>query len=156
MRNHTSASSFSPSAPRMITLGLVALAVGSLADWALRLGSMPTTEAGLRFVSIHAPEAAPQDLARALGAARSEATPSVAAPRSSLTLAGVIATGANAGMALIAVDGQKAQTFELGQEVQPGVYLIGVGPRLARLGATPQGPVTEVLEIVPPTLPQNQ
>jgi hypothetical protein len=145
----------SPRAPQWVTAALLALAVVSLVFWVLRAGSMTRAETGLRFVATPATPASPERWGRALGATPAATSPAAPAAPSALVLAGVISAGQRNGMALIAVDGQKAQAFEPGQEVQPGRYLVGVGPRVARIGTGPQGPVTETLEMTPPALPSN-
>ncbi len=158
MTNSTLQTSAPARPARASALVLVALAVGSLVFWGLRLGSMPQSVPELRFVSTPALAGlTPDGLGRALGAvATPDAAPTVPAARSSLTLAGVMARGQGRGAALISVDGQKAQVFETGQAVQAGLYVLAVEPRVVRLGASPQGPVTDTLELVPPALPKNQ
>lgn len=143
---------------RAWTLGLLALAVGSLVFWGLRLGSMPQSVPQLRFVTTPGLAAlSPDGLGRALGVvAQPDSAPTTApAARSALSLAGVMARGQGRGAALISIDGQKAQAFETGQEVQAGLYVLAVEPRVVRLGSSPQGPVTDTLTLLPPTLPQN-
>ncbi len=143
---------------RVWTLGLLALAVGSLVFWGLRLGSMPQSVPQLRFVATAPPAGlSPDGLGRALGVVSVTDSVQASAPaaRSSLGLAGVMARGQGRGAALISIDGQKAQAFETGQEVQAGLYVLAVEPREVRLGSSPQGPVTDTLTLLPPALPQN-
>ena len=57
------------------------------------------------------------------------------------------------GVALMAIEGQKAQPYRVGDSVQSGQYLVGLGLRSAQLGPTPKGPATETLTIPVPALP---
>ncbi len=155
MSNFTPHASAPARLARGTALALLALTVGSLVFWSLRLGSMPQSVPDLRFVTTTAEGWNPDGLRRALGGV--DSLPSTPAPvvRSTLKLAGVMARGQGQGTALISVDGQKAQAFETGQAVQAGVYLMAVEPRGVRLGTSPQGPVTDTLELLPPALPKN-
>lgn len=80
-----------------------------------------------------------QHLARAWGV--QAPTPEVSIAQSSrFELWGVVAAASGQGSALIAVDGQPARAFKVGQTVADGVVLIGLTPKQAQLGANSQGP----------------
>ena len=100
-----------------------------------------------------APPAA-ASLNRALGAAALGAD-RVSAPgwSSRLSLVGVVRAGARDGAALIAVDGKAARAVRVGAEVEPGLYLLALEPRLARLGPDRQGTESVVLELPRPKTP---
>jgi hypothetical protein len=105
----------------------------------------------MRFTS-GSPESlasADNDLARDLGGGSS-----ALANQAPTTLALVAVVNRNgAGTALIAIEGQKAQAYLPGDQVQPGRYLIKLGLRSAELGPNPQGVATEILSIPVPELP---
>lgn len=79
-----------------------------------------------------------QHLARAWGV--QAPMPEVSIAQSSrFELLGVVAAASGLGSALIAVDGQPARAFKVGQTVAEGVVLIGLSPKQAQLGAKAQG-----------------
>lgn len=79
-----------------------------------------------------------QHLARAWGV--QAPMPEVSIAQSSrFELLGVVAAASGQGSALIAVDGQPARAFKVGQTVADGVVLLGLTPKQAQLGAKPQG-----------------
>ena len=60
------------------------------------------------------------------------------AQSSRFELLGVVASASGQGSALIAVDGQPARAFKVGQTVADGVVLQSLGPKQAQLGASVQ------------------
>ena len=156
---HSVASSTaSPWGVRLVTLAVWALLASSVVYWVLqwpqantaRGGSLTTLAEG--DTPLAASSAA--SLSRALGA------PAVVAERASapalssrLSLVGVVRAGARDGAALIAVDGKSPRSVRVGAEVEPGLYLLALEPRLARLGPDRQGTETVVLELPRPKVP---
>lgn len=139
---------------RGLTALLSALAVGSVVFWVLQITAMPQTGSDVRWVGQPPAQAEASRWIRALG--QPSVAPAAAAVEIPLTLVAVIAQagqGGRGGAALIAAAGQKAQTFQVADEVQPGRFLLEVGLRSARLGPSPRGPVTETLELAVPALP---
>jgi hypothetical protein len=139
---------------RFLTALLTAGAVGSVVFWVLRTASLPRASLGLQFTPESAPPSAVDaGLVRALGGApvKGEATPVAV----TMTLVAVLG-GGRSGAALIAINGESARRFWVGDEVQPGRYLLGLGTRTAQLGASAQGPVTEILTISVPELPSDK
>jgi general secretion pathway protein C len=136
---------------RTVTLGLMALAVGGGVFWAMQIMGISHFVPDMRFTGASTePAALPDhDLARALGGGATAST--TQAPASLVLVAVVNRNGA--GAALIAIDGQKAQAYRPGDQVQAGRYLIRLGLRSAELGSNPNGAATEVLSIKVPELP---
>lgn len=95
----------------------------------------------------------PLAVARVLGGtgAASSGLAPPAAEASRLVLTGVVARRSGGGSALIAVDGEPPRPFQVGSRVQGDLWLQSVQGREARLGPTPQGTTTRVLEV--PALP---
>jgi hypothetical protein len=136
---------------RAVTLGLLALAAGGAMFWVMQIAGVSHFVADMRFTT-GTPNAisTPDDgLAKALGGG---ASPSPTQASSTLALIAVVNRNGT-GTALIAIDGQKAQAYQPGDQVQPGRFLIRLGLRSAELGANPKGPATEVLNIKVPELP---
>ncbi len=129
------------------TFVLWAVAAASAVFWGLKLIGGGGVEAAA-LPPRSPPPADPAAVARLLGA-----TPKVAeaAPVSSLAsrfaLVGLVASRANDGAALIAVDGKPPKPFRVGATVEEGLVLQAVEARRARLGATLQGPAALTLEL---------
>ena len=140
-------------AQRVTTAVLAGLALGGAVFWVMQVLALGRADPHVRFVAEPVPAGEPAPLARILGG---DGVPAVASgsPRSTLTLVAVIARGTQAGSAMISIDGQKAQPFRPGEEVQAGRYVLELGPRSVALGPAPQGPVVEVLELKVPRLPE--
>lgn len=136
---------------RGVTAALAGLALGGVVFWVAQSLALGRSEE-VRFVADPDAGAHRARLAQALGG---QTAPSQAAEqtRSALTLVAVIARGQRAGSAMISVNGQKAQAYQPGDEVQPGRYVLELGPRQVGLGPGPQGPVVEVIELKVPKLP---
>ncbi len=90
-------------------------------------------------------------LARALGATSVASGPQ-SAPNPRMTLVAVMGSEQQ-GTALIALDGQKGQSYEVGAQIQGGLYLVRLGSRRVELGLSPKGPITETLTLPVPELP---
>ena len=54
---------------------------------------------------------------------------------------------AQQGAALLSLDQQVAKPYKVGDEVEPGLYLIAIEPKAAKLGSGPTGPVTLSVEL---------
>lgn len=133
---------------RLATLVLWALAAASVAYWGLRLAGRPQDSA---LPAVATAPAAPdvQAIARLFGAGA--APVAAAAPQASLAsrfkLVGVLAgQQSGGGAALLAVDGKPPKPYRVGAQVEPGLVLLALGPREARLGP-PGGPPTLTLEL---------
>jgi hypothetical protein len=137
---------------RGLTAVLAGLALGGAVYWVMQILALGRVDPHVRFVAQPEPEVAQAHWSRLLGAGGS---PTVAAEpaQSALTLVAVIARGTQAGRAIISINGQKAQVYRPGDEVQNGRYVVELGPRQVGLGASPQGPVIEVLTLKVPRLP---
>jgi hypothetical protein len=140
-------------AQRVATAVLAGLALGGAVFWVMQILALGRADPHVRFVAEPAPAGEPAPLARILGG---DGVPALASgpPGSSLTLVAVIARGSQAGSAMISINGQKAQPFRPGDEVQAGRHVLELGPRSVALGPSPHGPVVEVLELKIPRLPE--
>lgn len=120
-----------------------------LAYWALRLWGF----AGLSLAPVGADAGPATDsaaVARALGAGAAVAAAEGEAPADSkLNLLGWASQGRE-GAALIAVDGQAARPFRIGQAVRPGLYLLALDGKRVHLGPSPSGPRTLRLSLPEP------
>jgi general secretion pathway protein C len=139
-------------AARGLTALIWACAVGSAVVWALKWTSpldVPAATPVNQHASI-APDT--QRMGRLLGTVPAAAA--AAAPKPSeasrFVLHGVVASGRQAGAALIAADGKPARPYRVGQPVTDGTWLMGVEPRVAVLGRTASGPETARLSLPPP------
>jgi hypothetical protein len=145
-------------AQRWVTVILIALTAGGCVFWVLQVTGMPNVVSDLKFATNGLAESG-QDgggLARALGASPRSNLDSApqAAAKSSLVLVAVV-NADRGGVALIALEGQKAQPYRVGDSVQAGQYLVGLGLRSAQLGPAPKGPATETLIIPVPEIPNK-
>jgi general secretion pathway protein C len=135
---------------RAVTFLLAATAAASVAYWVLK---WPAPNGTLRTTTAE-PSAPPIDsakVAQLLGAnpvGASAPTPSVAAA-SRYKLIGVIAQGQQSGSALIAIDGQPAKPYRVGDAVGDDLVLRSVKAKGATLGASKQGAGSVTLELPP-------
>ena len=115
---------------RLITALLWALVAASAVYWGLRMGGrtarVVVPEVAV-VTSINDASASQLAITRLLGAAERFA------------LAGVIASAAGEGTALISVDGKPARPFVVGARIAPGYVLKAVGQRDATLADDPEG-----------------
>ena len=140
--------------PQALAGLLMALAAASGVFWGLQISGLSPAAADLRFVPQDPlPTAIGTSLAQALGAT-APASGLQAAPNPRMTLVAVMGSEQQ-GSALIALDGQKAQSYEVGAQIQGGRYLVRLGSRRAELGLSPQGPITETLTLPVPELPNS-
>ena len=54
---------------------------------------------------------------------------------------------AQQGAALLSLDQQAAKPYKVGDEVEPGLYLLAIEPKGVKLGSSPTGPVTLSVEL---------
>ncbi len=140
--------------PQALAGLLMALAAASGMFWGLQISGLSSSEASPRFATQDlAPTAAGSSLAQTLGATSVASGPQ-SAPNPRMTLVAVMGSEQQ-GSALIALDGQKAQSYEVGAQIQGGRYLVRLGSRRAELGLSPQGPITETLTLPVPELPNS-
>lgn len=125
-------SSFNPWLLRLLTFLLAAFTAASVGYWALKW-PVPTPAP---VIAVPAPETPPVDTAKVaqlLGAAADSglaAGPTAAVSAASrFKLVGVIALGAHNGSALIAVDGQPAKPFRVGEPLADEMRLQAVNKR---------------------------
>jgi general secretion pathway protein C len=137
---------FSPSLwmPRLLTLGLAAVAAASAVAWVLKVQGLQTTApvAAVTMAPARGVDAAA--VAKALGASGALAQTPAAVPvlaSSRFVLVGVVASGAQ-GAALIAVDGKPAKPYAVGSKVGDDFVLLSVQPRKAVLGSASAGAAT--------------
>jgi general secretion pathway protein C len=135
-----------------LAAGLLWLAAGlSAGYWVLQVwGRSPFTP--VAAVVTPATNADPSAVARALGAAPPEqAQPAVvsAAAASRWRLLGLVVRPGQRGAALLALDDQPPRPYTVGAALDGGLYLLSVDRAGARLGASPQGPVTLDLKLPP-------
>lgn len=130
----------------LVTVGVWALAAASIAFWGLR---MPKTEVATAVAVPVSASQPPVDqsapMAKALGQAATAATNPSTQANSTYKLMGVIASASGQGSALIAVDGQPAKAYRVGQTVQDGWTLASLTARQARLTSS----VSELLLALP-------
>ena len=120
-------------ATRLVTFLLAAVAAGSAVYWVLKWPAAAAPVASAPAVAPSAPDTAA--VARAMGggaAAAPAASPEVAVS-SRFVLAGVVASGAQHGAALIAVDGKPARPYRVGTVVADPWMLHAVQARRAVL-----------------------
>ena len=96
------------------------------------------------------PASNPAALARLLGAPPAAVAGPGPGPAERFVLLGVVAGVTGQGAALIAVDGQPAAPYAVGQEIAPGYLLQAVGPHEAMLADGPRTPVRAVLYVPEP------
>ncbi|MCW5655658.1 MAG: general secretion pathway protein C [Hydrogenophaga sp.] len=139
-------------APALVA-GALWLAAGlSAGYWVLQfLGRSPVTPVAPVASAPQPPD--PASVARTLGAvpvaSTAEAAPvAAAAPR--YVLLGVVATGADSGAALIAVDNQPPRPYRVGASLDGGLVLQAVTRRTVRLGPSLQTPATVELSLPEP------
>jgi len=134
---------------RLVTFVLAALAAASVAYWVLKW-SAPTSPARQAPIELAPTSIDSAKVARLLGANPNAAAPvPVSNALSKYKLVGVIAQGGHSGSALIAIDGQTAKPFRVGESVADQLVLQSVTARSAALGAAPDGSTSLTLELPP-------
>lgn len=150
-------SSINPWLPRLVTLLLATLTAASVGYWVLKWPT-PTSPS---LTDVPAPQTAQVDttkVAQLLGAAADTGlvvgqTPALSAA-SRYQLVGVIALGYHNGSALIAVDGQPAKPFRVGEHLADDLMLQAVNGRSATLAADRNSKEGIILEL--PLMPGAQ
>ena len=139
---------------RLLTLLLAALAAGSALYWVLK---WPVGGPAVRL-ELPAAESPPIDsdkIARLLGANQvadqANGPTAAVSQQANFKLLGVIAQGGagSRGSALIAVEGQPAKPYRVGQVVADGLVLHSVKTRAAYLASDTAAPVAVALELQP-------
>ena len=137
---------------RLVTFLLAAVAAASAGYWTLKWPTPgPTTRAAATEAALPPIDSA--KVARLLGA--NPASVNAGTPVASVAVAakyklmGVIAQGQHGGSALIAIDGQTAKPYRVGEPVGDGLVLQSIKPRSATLGADAQGTGGVTLELPP-------
>ncbi|WP_416547476.1 type II secretion system protein N [Limnohabitans sp. DCL3] len=118
----------------LATAAVWALAAAGIAFWVLHMPNSDVASRGVPPVANPQP-AAPLDaaMAKALGQVSVGPSPAPVVASSALKLLGVMASPSGRGSALIAVDGQPAQAYRVGQTVQEGWTLVSLTARQAHL-----------------------
>jgi general secretion pathway protein C len=130
--------------PRLLTLGLAAVAAASAVAWVLKVQGLQTTVPVAEVAMAPASGVEAAAVAKALGASGALAQTQAAVPvlaSSRFVLVGVVASGAQ-GAALIAVDGKPAKPYAVGSKVGDDFVLLSVQPRKAVLGSATAGATT--------------
>lgn len=140
---------------RLSTFLLAALAAASVVYWGLRWSEpIPTSRAANSDWS----NPRPIDTARVaqlLGASATPASDGAATPvvntAGNYKLEGVIAQGRGSGLgsALIAINGEKAKPYKVGDRLSDDLVLQSVSARGAALASSMQAPVSIALELPP-------
>lgn len=127
---------------RLITALLWALVAASAVYWGLRMGGrtarVVVPEVAV-VTSINDASASQLAITRLLGGSSSKAPGLMPGAAERFALAGVIASAAGEGTALISVDGKPARPFVVGARIAPGYVLKAVGQRDATLADDPAG-----------------
>lgn len=128
---------------------LWALAAGSAAFWALKLGG-PSGVVDLPLAPARTVAAAdPAAIARLLGSTPAAGVTGTAPPSlaSRFRLLGVAAARSGAGAAILSVDGKPGRPYRVGSLVEEGLILQSVQARSATLAADAHGPALVILEL---------
>ncbi|HSO44411.1 MAG TPA: type II secretion system protein N [Rhodoferax sp.] len=139
---------------RLSTFVLAALAAASMVFWGLRWTEPPGTPRDSGDWSGQRPIDTAR-VAQLLGASASPVGDEVTAPVSNAAanykLEGVIAQGRNSGRgsALIAIDGEKAKPYKVGDRLSDDLVLQSVSARGAALAPSSAAPATVQLELPP-------
>ena len=145
-------SSLSPWLVRLVTFLLAALAAASLSYWVLK---WPEPDRAVRATAFEPaiPAIDSAKVARLLGANPNAAGTSAQAPIASASskykLLGVITQGTNGGSALLAIDGEPAKPYRVGQRLTDDLVLQSVKSRSATLAADMQGTGAVTMELPP-------
>ena len=137
---------------RIATFVVFALAAASAAFWSLKVWGVSQPGRTALAAVASAPPLDPQAVAQVLGggAAAQRATDAPVAASSRFVLRGVVADAAQAGVALIAVDGNPAKPFAVGTVIDGRLLLQSVNGRSAVLASTMDGAPEIALELLPP------
>lgn len=124
-----------------------AIAAASVAFWGLKLGSS-SVQSGAAPVVSSGLQADTALVTRVLGATKGEAATAAVVPTSTrFVLMGMVAAGAQHGIALISVDNKPAKPVQVGGKLDEGIVLQSVAPRRATVGASMDSPASFVLEL---------
>lgn len=139
---------------RLVTFSAAALAAASATFWALKWSATPQLQTSAPVIFSTPEPAAPQVLARLLGAGQTDAgvTP-VDNAASNFKLTGVVANRAQNGYALISVDSKPAKPYRVGEQINDALVLRSVAPRSAALAANLNAPATLTLDLPKLTQP---
>lgn len=137
---------------RLSTFVLAAMAAASMVYWGLRWSEqLATPRSGGVWSEPHPIDTA--RVAQLLGASATPVSSAAIAPVSaaSYTLEGVIAQGRNSGRgsALIAIDGEKARPYKVGDRLSDDLVLQSVSARGAALASSMAAPASIQLELPP-------
>ena len=143
--------------PRVMAFLLWTLAALAATYWLMK--SIGLAEAPVRAgtIAAHAPTVNSADLTRVLGppaltpatAATTAAAELANHPASKMRLLGVVAGRRNAGVALIALEGQPARPYRVGSQVTADYRLTRVATRSATLATSAAGAALITLELAP-------
>ncbi len=138
----------SPWWPRSATFVLASLAAASIVFWSLKVSGVGASTATAAEARTGPLTIDPAAVARGLGAGQLAAAAAPAANTASrFTVVGVLADLRAGGAALIAVDGNPAKPYRVGEVVEDGFVLRSVTSRSASLASSPSGPVAITLEL---------
>ena len=139
---------------RLVTFLLAALVAASVGYWVLKWPTQPTATR-LPVAEPAAPVIDPAKVALLLGAQPDTSAADAPAPalniQSKYKLLGVIAQGGQRGSALIAIEGQPAKPYRVGDALADNLVLQAVKARSATLATDLRSPTGVTLEL--PALP---
>lgn len=149
---------------RFVTLAAWLAASASATYWSLKFAGASQPPVKATEIAASTPREAPADLARLFGppvvapsaapSAAASAAPSSAPqmidPGARFALVGVVANQANAGVALIAVDGKAARPYRVGSQIEDSHTLKSVALRSATLTPLAQPDALLTLELAAP------
>ena len=133
----------------LLTALVWAIAGASAVYWGLRLAaaSVPVTPETALVAQSGNIATRQASMARLLGAQAAEASSPATGAGERFTLAGVVASAAGEGVALISADGKPARPYAIGTQIAPGYVLKSVGRREAMLAGGVDGPVNMTLAL---------
>ncbi len=145
-------SSEHPWRTRVVTFFLAAAAAASLAFWSLQWPMAARTDR-VATVELAAPTIDSAKLAQLLGFSATATSGGALGPSANAAsrykLLGVIAQGSQRGSALIAVDGEPAKPYRVGESVTEGMLLQSVKGRRVTLAPEMNGNQGVILEMPP-------
>lgn len=139
---------------RILGFALWAVAAFSGTFWLLKILGVSEAPVSAAAIATDPPSAQAADVARVLGPAAAPGT-AVARrspaldPASRMRLLGVVANRANAGVALISVEGQPPRPYRVGSQLDGGYTLTRVAIRSATLSPAQEGAAPVTLELTP-------
>lgn len=125
-----------------------AFAAASVAYWSLKLLTPPVRGTVAPVASSRGWQVDSSLVSRVFGASKMGVPAVTTVPASSrFSLMGMVAGGAQSGIALISVDSKPAKPVRVGGKLEDGMVLQSVAPRRATVGVAMDAPASFVLEL---------